>query len=47
MMTGFGSKERTAAQWSELLEKKCGLEIVKIWTIMNGVESIIECELPA
>ncbi|KAI0158284.1 S-adenosyl-L-methionine-dependent methyltransferase [Xylariaceae sp. FL1272] len=30
MMTNFGSKERSAAQWSELLGKQCGLKIVKI-----------------
>lgn len=47
MMVGFASKERTAAQWSELLEKKCGLKIVNIWTKINGIESVIECERPA
>ncbi|KAJ2974552.1 hypothetical protein NUW58_g8625 [Xylaria curta] len=46
MMTSFGAKERSAAQWSELLEKKCGLRIVKIWTPINGIESVVECELP-
>ncbi|KAI1121653.1 S-adenosyl-L-methionine-dependent methyltransferase [Nemania abortiva] len=45
MMINFGSKERSAAQWSEILEKKCGLKIVKIWTPINGIESLIECEL--
>ncbi|KAI8951012.1 S-adenosyl-L-methionine-dependent methyltransferase [Xylaria longipes] len=46
MMTNFGGKERTAAQWSELLEQKCGLRIVKIWTPIDGIESVIECERP-
>ncbi|KAI0469327.1 S-adenosyl-L-methionine-dependent methyltransferase [Xylaria cf. heliscus] len=46
MMTNFGAKERSPAQWSDLLEKKCGLKIVKIWTPINGIESVVECELP-
>ncbi|KAI1777524.1 S-adenosyl-L-methionine-dependent methyltransferase [Hypoxylon cercidicola] len=46
MMTNFGSKERSPAQWSEILEKKCGLKIVKIWTPINGIESVVECERP-
>ncbi|KAI0407836.1 S-adenosyl-L-methionine-dependent methyltransferase [Xylaria palmicola] len=46
LMTNFGAKERSPAQWSELLEKKCGLKIVEIWTPVNGIESLIECELP-
>lgn len=46
MMTSFGSKERSAAQWSEIMEEKCGLKIVKIWTPINGIESIVECERP-
>ncbi|RYP84309.1 hypothetical protein DL769_001224 [Monosporascus sp. CRB-8-3] len=46
MMTGFSGKERSAAQWSELLEKKCGLKIVKIWTVVSGIESVVECERP-
>ncbi|KAI0104310.1 S-adenosyl-L-methionine-dependent methyltransferase [Nemania sp. FL0031] len=46
MMILLGAKERSAAQWSEVLEKKCGLKIVKIWTPINGVESIVECEVP-
>lgn len=40
------SKERTAAQWKHLLEDRAGLKIVKIWGVGNGVESLIECELP-
>ncbi|KAI2622396.1 hypothetical protein GGR54DRAFT_638731 [Hypoxylon sp. NC1633] len=46
VMINFGSKERSATQWSELLEKKCGLKIVKIWTPINGIESVLECERP-
>lgn len=46
MMTGFGGKERSAAQWSDLLEKKCGLKIVNIYAVVNGIESVIECERP-
>lgn len=46
MMTGFGSKERSAKQWSDLLEGQCGLKIVKIWTFVNGVESVVECIRP-
>jgi hypothetical protein len=47
MMSCFGSKERTAEQWTKLLEEQCGLKIVKIWTMIKGMESVIECELPA
>ncbi|KAH9905020.1 S-adenosyl-L-methionine-dependent methyltransferase [Xylariomycetidae sp. FL2044] len=46
MMTLLGGKERSAADWSELLEGKCGLKIVKIWTPIDGIESVIECERP-
>lgn len=46
MMTLFASKERSAAQWSDLLEKKVGLKIVKIYSGINGVESVVECERP-
>ncbi|KAI1305544.1 S-adenosyl-L-methionine-dependent methyltransferase [Xylaria venustula] len=46
MMTNFGAKERNPAQWSDLLEKKCGLKIVKIWTPIDGIESVVECERP-
>jgi hypothetical protein len=28
------------------LEDRAGLKIVKIWDVGNGVESLIECELP-
>ncbi|KAI6087250.1 S-adenosyl-L-methionine-dependent methyltransferase [Hypoxylon rubiginosum] len=46
MMTNFGAKERSPAQWSELLEKNAGLKIVKIWTPINGIESVVECVRP-
>ncbi|KAI1278297.1 S-adenosyl-L-methionine-dependent methyltransferase [Xylaria sp. FL0933] len=46
MLTCLAGKERSLSQWSELLEKRCGLRIVKIWTPINGIESVIECELP-
>ncbi|KAI1259172.1 S-adenosyl-L-methionine-dependent methyltransferase [Xylariaceae sp. FL1019] len=46
MMTSFGAKERSVAQWTQLLEGKCGLKITGIWTPVNGIESIIECERP-
>ncbi|KAK7741929.1 hypothetical protein SLS62_010864 [Diatrype stigma] len=42
MMTGFGGKERSVAQWSELLEVRCGLKIVNTYTVINGIESVIE-----
>jgi hypothetical protein len=46
MMTNFGGKERSLAQWSELLEKRSGLKIVNIYTVVDGIESVIECERP-
>ncbi len=46
MMTNFGGKERSVVQWSDLLEKKCGLKIVNIYTVVNSYESVIECEHP-
>ncbi|XXH04676.1 hypothetical protein Hte_011096 [Hypoxylon texense] len=46
MTTNFGAKERSPAQWSELLEKRCRLKIVKIWTPIKGIESVVECERP-
>ena len=45
MLTLFSSRERTESDWIQLLEKQCGMKIVKIWTHENGVESVIECEL--
>lgn len=46
MLTLFCSKERTEADWHDLLEKQAGLKIVKIWSGGKGVESLIEVELP-
>lgn len=46
MLTLFASKGRTRAQWKYLLEDRAGLRIVKIWGSGNGVENLIECELP-
>lgn len=40
----LGSKERSEAEWRGLLEG-AGLKICKIWNAINGVESLIECEL--
>ncbi|KAI2768756.1 putative O-methyltransferase [Daldinia loculata] len=44
MMTGFSSRERTKHEWEDLLGAS-GLRICNIWTVDNGVESLIECEL--
>jgi len=48
MMTMVSAKERTETQWRHLIEERAGLKIVNIWglEIGNGVESLIECELP-
>ncbi|KAI0835340.1 S-adenosyl-L-methionine-dependent methyltransferase [Hypoxylon sp. FL0890] len=45
MMTYLASKERTEQDWRKLLGD-AGLKISNIWTYANGVESLIECELP-
>ncbi|KAF3066413.1 Demethylsterigmatocystin 6-O-methyltransferase [Daldinia childiae] len=44
MMTGFSSRERTKHEWEDLI-KASGLRICKTWTVDDGVESLIECEL--
>ncbi|KAH7156717.1 zinc finger protein-domain-containing protein [Dactylonectria macrodidyma] len=44
MLTLLASRERTRENWETLLGK-AGLKIVKVWTVANGVESLIECEL--
>lgn len=44
MLTLLASRERTRENWETLLGK-AGLEIVSVWTVANGVESLIECEL--
>ncbi|KAK1751998.1 S-adenosyl-L-methionine-dependent methyltransferase [Echria macrotheca] len=46
MMILFGSRERTEQDWKGLLEGKCGLKITRIYNPGNGVEGIIECEVP-
>ncbi|KAH6884397.1 S-adenosyl-L-methionine-dependent methyltransferase [Thelonectria olida] len=45
MLTLLASRERTRDNW-EVLLGKAGLKIVNVWTVANGVESLIECELP-
>ncbi|KAI2618196.1 S-adenosyl-L-methionine-dependent methyltransferase [Hypoxylon sp. NC1633] len=44
MMTLLASRERTEPEWTKMLEA-AGLRVCKIWTVGNGVESLIECEL--
>jgi hypothetical protein len=46
MMVMFGAMERTEEEWRALLEGKCGLRVVKVWNPGNGVEGIIECDVP-
>ncbi|KAK6857213.1 O-methyltransferase- family 2 [Apiospora arundinis] len=45
MLSLLSAQERTERDWRDLLEGRCGLRIVKIWTGGRGVESLIECEL--
>lgn len=47
MLALLSSRERTKEDWYNLVEKMSGLKIVNIWCPRNGVESLIECELPA
>ncbi|RBQ66854.1 hypothetical protein FVER14953_13014 [Fusarium verticillioides] len=44
MLTLLASRERTQQNWEKLLGE-AGLKISNIWTVANGVESLIECEL--
>jgi hypothetical protein len=44
MLTLLPSRERTLDNWESLLGR-AGLRISHIWTVANGVESLIECEL--
>lgn len=44
MLTLLALRERTRENWENLLGK-AGLRICNIWTVANGVESLIECEL--
>lgn len=46
MLALLSSRERTNAQWRELIEERAGLKIVRVWGGAAGVESLIECELP-
>ncbi|CAG9949240.1 unnamed protein product [Clonostachys rosea f. rosea IK726] len=46
MLMLFSAKERTEADWYDLIERAAGLKIVKIWSGGRGVESLIEVELP-
>ncbi|KAM0543253.1 hypothetical protein ACHAPJ_012398 [Fusarium lateritium] len=44
MMACLGAKERTEAEWRQLVES-VGLKVLKIWRPLQSVESIIEAEL--
>lgn len=46
MMALLSASERTERDWYELIEKRAGLKIVKIWSGGRGVESLIEVEVP-
>ncbi|KAK5175023.1 uncharacterized protein LTR77_000159 [Saxophila tyrrhenica] len=46
MLSLVSARERTETQWRQLIEEKAGLSVVKVWSVGNGVESLIECELP-
>ncbi|KAK4182409.1 S-adenosyl-L-methionine-dependent methyltransferase [Podospora australis] len=41
-----GAKERTEEDFLELIENRTGLKILKTWSVVNGQESLVECELP-
>lgn len=45
MMMSFSAVERTEQMWQDVVSK-AGLQITKIWTIPESVESVIEIELP-
>lgn len=45
MLTLFSAEERTSAAWYDLIERRAGLKVVKIWDGGKGVESVIECGL--
>lgn len=44
MMGLHAGMERSETQWHELLDSE-GLEIVKVWQLMPGGESVIEATL--
>lgn len=45
MLTLLSSRERSKGDWYHLVEGLAGLKITNIYTVVNGVESVIECEL--
>ncbi|KAF2453061.1 S-adenosyl-L-methionine-dependent methyltransferase [Lineolata rhizophorae] len=45
VMTLLSAEERTEKHWRSLVGR-AGLKLVKIWSVENGSESLIECELP-
>ena len=46
MMMYTSGMERTMHQWETVLEAS-GLEIIKVWGVDSGYESVIECQLKA
>lgn len=44
MMACLAAKERTEAEWRQLIES-VGLQVLKIWRPLHSVESVIEAEL--
>lgn len=44
LMTLVSARERRESEWRQLLEM-AGFRIVNIWSHVNGVESLIECQL--
>ena len=44
MMSMVAAKERTESDWRQLI-KAANLKLLKIWTLEEGTESIIECTL--
>ncbi|KAM4066531.1 o-methyltransferase [Hirsutella rhossiliensis] len=45
MMVLLGARERVEEEWYQLLENMADLRVEKIWTLANGLESVIECVL--
>ncbi|KOS41203.1 hypothetical protein ACN38_g7928 [Penicillium nordicum] len=45
MLTLFSAEQRTSTAWYDLIERRAGLKVVKVWDGGKGVESVIECEL--
>ncbi|KAB8235889.1 S-adenosyl-L-methionine-dependent methyltransferase [Aspergillus alliaceus] len=44
MMVDVASRERTERAWYQLIES-VGLKALKVWTVPDSVDSLIECEL--